>query len=85
MVLLVIVKGENNPRPTFEVDHLYLHSEVICNYGRSSSSESSFATFVVFCFFLSFFLNFIYKVYIIVLVLPNIKMSPPQVYMFSPS
>ena len=54
MVLLVIVKGENNPRPTFEVDHLYLHSEVICNYGRSSSSESSFATFVVFFFFLFF-------------------------------
>ena len=28
---------------------------------------------------------FIFKLYIIVLVLPNIKMNPPQVYMYSPS
>ena len=35
--------------------------------------------------FTSFFLNFIFKLYIIVLVLPNIKMNPPQVYMCSPS
>ena len=33
---------------------------------------------------LSFFFNFIFKLYIIVLVLPNIKMNPPQVYMCSP-
>ena len=33
----------------------------------------------------SFFFNFIFKLYIIVLVLPNIKMNPPQVYMCSPS
>ena len=32
-----------------------------------------------------YFLNFIFKLYIIVLVLPNIKMNPPQVYMCSPS
>ena len=31
------------------------------------------------------FLFFIFKLYIIVLVLPNIKMNPPQVYMCSPS
>ena len=36
-------------------------------------------------FFFSFFFNFIFKLYIIVLVLPNIKMNPPQVYMCSPS
>ena len=29
--------------------------------------------------------DFIFKLYIIVLVLPNIKMNPPQVYMCSPS
>ena len=29
--------------------------------------------------------NFIFKLYIIILVLPNIKMNPPQVYMCSPS
>ena len=28
---------------------------------------------------------FIFKLYIIVLVLPNIEMNPPQVYMCSPS
>ena len=31
-----------------------------------------------------FFFFFIFKLYIIVLVLPNIKMNPPQVYMCSP-
>ena len=32
-----------------------------------------------------FFFNFIFKLYKIVLVLPNIKMNLPQVYMCSPS
>ena len=38
-------------------------------------------------FFLNFFFKFyfIFKLSIIVLVLPNIKMNPPQVYMCSPS
>ena len=35
--------------------------------------------------FVCLFINFIFKLYIIVLVLPNIKMNPPQVYMRSPS
>ena len=40
----------------------------------------------IFFFFLFFFkFYFIFKLYIIVLVLPNIKMNPPQVYMCSPS
>ena len=34
---------------------------------------------------LFFFNFFIFKLYIIVLVLPNIQMNPPQVYMCSPS
>ena len=34
-------------------------------------------------YFFKFYL--IFKLYIIVLVLPNIKMNPPQVYMCSPS
>ena len=38
--------------------------------------------YIVLFFFLIFF---IFKLYIIVLVLPNIKMNPPQVYMCSPS
>ena len=32
-----------------------------------------------------FLIYFIFKLYIIVLVLPNIKMNPSQVYMCSPS
>ena len=36
------------------------------------------------CSFL-FFIFFIFKLYYIVLVLPNIKMNPPQIYMCSPS
>ena len=41
--------------------------------------------FFFFFFVFYFFFNFIFKLYIIVLVLPNIKMNPPQVYMCSPS
>ena len=35
--------------------------------------------------YLQYILFFFFKLYIIVLVLPNIKMNPPQVYMCSPS
>ena len=42
--------------------------------------------FILFYFYLFIFkFYFIFKLYIIVLVLPNIKMNPPQVYMCSPS
>ena len=36
-------------------------------------------------FFFFVFFYFIFKLYITVLVLPNVKMNPPQVYMCSPS
>ena len=36
---------------------------------------------ILFYFYLFFEFYFIFKLYIIVLVLPNIKMNPPQVYM----
>ena len=39
--------------------------------------------FCLFCFFFKFY--FIFKLYITVLVLPNIEMNLPQVYMCSPS
>ena len=35
-------------------------------------------------YFILFKFYFIFKLYITVLVLPNIKMNPPQVYMCSP-
>ena len=41
---------------------------------------------ILFYFFITVFeFYFIFKLYITVLVLPNIKMNPPQVYMCSPS
>ena len=40
---------------------------------------------VFWLFFFNFKFYFIFKLYIIVLVLPNIKMNPPRVYMCSPS
>ena len=45
-----------------------------------------FNVFITFIYlFIYFKFYFIFKLYIIVLVLPNIKMNPPQVYMCSPS
>jgi len=53
----------------------------------SDSVDCLFISLIIFIaidkFF--FFIFFIFKLYIIVLVLPNIKMNPPQVYMCSPS
>ena len=46
-------------------------------------SLTFYTQFETVSFFL--FLNFIFKLYKIVLVLPNIEMNPPQVYMCSPS
>ena len=43
----------------------------------------SFRMFMILRVFFKFY--FIFKLYIIVLVLPNIKINPPQVYMCSPS
>ena len=40
---------------------------------------------LVFVFVFNFKFYFIFKLYITVLVLPNIKMNPPEVYMCSPS
>ena len=42
-------------------------------------------SFALSFFFFFFKFYFIFKLYITVLVLPNIKMNPPQVYMCSPS
>jgi len=44
-----------------------------------------FVSYIIHFFFFTFLFYFIFKLYIIVLVLPNIKMNPPQVYMCSPS
>ena len=50
---------------------------------RLNNSNKSELIYVYFIFYF-FKFYFIFKLYIIVLVLPNIKMNPPQVYMCSP-
>ena len=45
--------------------------------------NSIYGMVLLYVFYFIFY--FIFKLYIIVLVLPNIKMNPPQVYMCSPS
>ena len=52
--------------------------------GETMETVSNFI-FLFLKFYSFLFLNFIFKLYNIVLVLPNIKMNPPQVYLCSPS
>ena len=51
--------------------------------GQEDPLEEEMATHSSILFFFLFY--FIFKLYNIVLVLPNIEMNPPQVYMCSPS
>ena len=60
-----------------------IKSDTVSTVSPSISHEVMGPDAMIFIFF--FFFNFIFKLYIIVLVLPNIKMNPPQVYMCSPS
>ena len=54
----------------------------LCIFYRKVPLNAPFSMPLIFTFI---FFSFIFKFYIIVLVLPNIKMNPPQVYMCSPS
>ena len=58
-------------------------SDLCMDFENSHNQSSKSRVYLFFFFFYSS--NFIFKLYIIVLVLPNIKMNPPQVYMCSPS
>ena len=51
----------------------------------SCKRNNAYISFLQDNLFFLFFLIFIFKLYNIVLVLPNIEMNPPQVYMCSPS
>src|SRR5574341_110122 len=53
------------------------------NFMNNLSISFFSLSFFIYLFIFKFY--FIFKLYIIVLVLPNIKMNPPQVYMCSPS
>ena len=61
---------------------------VKCIFNTQNSRMSFVICLILFVpklFFFFFLFYFIFKLYITVLVLPNIKMNPPQVYMCSPS
>ena len=60
----------------------YGKTKVVWKFSKSQHQANDRCS--IYFFFFIFF-NFIFKLYIIVLVLPNIKMNPPQVYMCSPS
>ena len=69
--------GRQNSRLVFSV--------LSCSLNMAFILSCLLTFFLFYCTFeLAFFLKFyfIFKLYIIVLVLPNIKMNPPQVYMF---
>ena len=80
---------------TFRLGHRnhYFHLRLVKKLGYLIACLPKFvACFLFFYFFLLllkktlfFLFYFIFKLYIIVLVLPNIKMNLPQVYMCSPS
>ena len=55
------------------------------NTAQTHIHEGIFFFFFLMSFNFFFKFYFIFKLYNIVLVLPNIKMNPPQVYMCSPS
>ena len=55
----------------------------LCEYAKTATTMNS--TLPTSDLSVSGFFFFIFKLYISVLVLPNIKMNPPQVYMCSPS
>ena len=72
----LVDRSLGQPPPGFKGGHLVLPSIL---------SFIFFFIFFLFSFGCPVFFNFFFKLSIIVLVLPNIKMNPPQVYMCSPS
>ena len=71
---------------------LVLEISIILQCSREILLQEQMQAFLSFFFFTDFFqlslcifLNFIFKLYNIVLVLPNIEMNLPQVYLCSPS
>ena len=62
----------------FKDKHILM--KISFDFRTSSLPFTFFSSFFYFSLFFKFY--FIFKLYIIVLVLPNIKMNPPQVYPF---
>ena len=72
------------PKEIFFFPHCYLMLSW-CYRGHFQRERKTLPHHLHIHIFLFFFLNFIFKLYNIVLVLPYIKMNPPQAYMCSPS
>ena len=70
-------------RVFFKVSALCIRWPKYWSFSISPSNEYSGLISFIFIYFFKFY--FIFQLYIIVLVLPNIKMNLPQVYMCSPS
>ena len=66
-----------------QFSHPYMTTGKTITLTRRTFVNKVMSLLFIFLFFFKFY--FIFKLYIIVLVLPNIKMNPPQVYMCSPS
>ena len=81
------IENLNRPIITMEAETVIRNLPANKSPGPNGFTAEFFQKFI-YLFFLTFsmiyFFNFIFKLYIIVLVLPNIKMNPPQVYMCSP-
>ena len=71
-------------KPSSKPQSLCLPCRQSCNRRERGKAQLFFFSFL---FYFLFYFNFIlfFNLYIIVLVLPNIQMNPPQVYMCSPS
>ena len=69
--------------PYGDYDKLTEDTDTIIKFLKEEATKTE--NWKILFFFNFIFFNFIFKLYIIVLVLPNIKMNPPQVYMCSPS
>ena len=65
--------------------HIQTESEGLEKIFHANGNQKKTGVAILISDKIDFFFLFIFKLYITVLVLPNIKMNPPQVYMCSPS
>ena len=78
---------ENLARKSTSSSYKQYRSQFKTNYlrGKTLNFRTDQVPIIGVNFILFFKFNFIFKLYNIVLVLPNIEMNPPQVYLCSPS
>ena len=76
-----IALDRSSSHRTFSAFSLSYGSYYLCHGIIMMKNEKTVWKFSFFFFNLFIFFYFIFKLYIIVLVLPNIKMNPPQVFL----